>query len=204
VDVIEAIRTTRAMRRLDPERRVSEEDLLFIIDAATRAASGGNTQPVRWLVVTDYDLRRRLGEVYGPSWREFRDHYLNDPDPSEQTQRGLRSADHLADNFGKSPAIIVVCSRNTVAASVFPGVQNLMLAARSIGLGTTLTTAHVRHEDEVRAILGIPADVKTHAMIPVGYPLGRWGEAERLPPDAVTYWNGWRNKGGHTTEGEAL
>lgn len=202
MDVIEAIRTTRAMRRLDPDRKVSEEDLLFIVDAATRAASGGNAQPVRWLIVTDDDLRRRLGEVYGPSWYEFQAHYLDDPNPSEQMQRGLRSADHLAENFGKSPAIIVVCSRNTVPASVFPAVQNLMLAARSIGLGTTLTTAAVRREDEVRAILGIPPDVKTHAMIPVGYPLGRWGEAERLPPEAVTYWNGWRNKGVPNSEGE--
>ncbi len=75
MDVIEAIRTTRAMRRLDPDRKVSEEDLLFIVDAATRAASGGNTQPVRWLIVTDDDLRRRLGDVYRPSWYEFRAHY---------------------------------------------------------------------------------------------------------------------------------
>lgn len=194
MDVIEAIRTTRAMRRLDPDRKVSEEDLLFIVDAATRAASGGNTQPVRWLIVTDDDLRRRLGDVYRPSWYEFRAHYLDALELSDQMQRGMRSADHLADNFGKSPAIIVVCARNTVPASVFPGVQNLLLAARSIGLGTTLTTAHVRREDEVRAILGIPSDVKTHAMIPVGYPLGRWGEAERLPAQAVTYWNVWRNK----------
>ena len=202
MDVIEAIRTTRAMRRLDPDRKVSEKDLLFIVDAATRAASGGNAQPVRWLIVTDDDLRRRLGEVYGPSWHEFQAHYLNDPNPSEQIKRGLRSADHLAENFGKSPAIIVVCSRNTVPASVFPAVQNLMLAARSIGLGTTLTTAAVRREDEVRAILGIPSDVKTHAMIPVGYPLGRWGEAERLPPEAVTYWNVWRNKQAPNSDGE--
>jgi nitroreductase len=71
-------------------------------------------------------------------------------------------------------------------------VQNLFLAARALGLGTTLTTVHRLQEDEVRAVLGIPDDVHTWAMIPVGYPTGRWGEAPRRPVEEITYWDGWR------------
>jgi nitroreductase len=74
---------------------------------------------------------------------------------------------------------------------VFGCIQNLMVAARSLGLGTTLTTVHTFKEDEVRQVLDIPADVTTFAMIPVGYPTGRWGEAKRRPLDEVTYRNTW-------------
>jgi len=73
-------------------------------------------------------------------------------------------------------------------------VQNLMLAARALGLGTTLTDIHLRDESAVREILGIPEDVQTFAIIPVGYPLGRWGEAPRRPPVEVTYWDTWGSK----------
>lgn len=130
MELDEAIRTTRAMRRLDHDKAVSEEDLWTILDAASKAATGGNAQPVRWIVV----------------------------DP----------------------------------ASVFPGVENLFLAARQLGLGTTLTTVHRSMEDEVRAVLDIPDDVTTWAMIPVGHPTGRWGEAQRRPIEEITYWDGWR------------
>jgi nitroreductase len=75
---------------------------------------------------------------------------------------------------------------------VYGAVQNLFLAARALGLGTTLTTVHRFREPEVRAVLGIPDDVTTWAMIPVGYPLGRWGEAKRRPVREVTYWDTWK------------
>jgi nitroreductase len=79
-----------------------------------------------------------------------------------------------------------------VEASVFPGVQNLFLAARALGLGTTLTTVHRLREPEVRAVLDIPGDVGTWALIPVGHPTGRWGEAARRPVRDVTYWDTWK------------
>jgi nitroreductase len=71
-------------------------------------------------------------------------------------------------------------------------VQNLMLAARALGIGTTLTAVHrLGFEQEVRDVLGIPADVTTYALIPVGYPLGRWGQPSRLPFEEITYWDRW-------------
>jgi nitroreductase len=192
VDVFEAIRTTRAMRRLDPYKQVAESDIVRLVDAAMRGPNGGNTQPVRCVIVTDPDLKLRLGEIYRDCWNYFRGSYVDDSTLAEQAQRVVRSGDHLGEHMGESPVIIVVCARDAHPASVYPGIQNLLLAGRALGLGTTLTTVHTRREEDVRRLLGIPGDVKTYALIPVGYPTGRWGEAPRRPVDEVTYWNGWR------------
>ncbi len=103
----------------------------------------------------------------------------------------LLSADHLAAHMGEAPAIVMPCSRTADPASIYPGCQNLFLAARELGLGTALTTVHRLKEAEVKAVLGIPEEVHTWAMIPVGYPLGRWGEAKRHPVEETTYWDGY-------------
>jgi nitroreductase len=193
VDVFEALRTTRAMRRLDPGRAVSREDIWTIVEMATKAATGGNSQPVRWLVVEDEEKRRRLGDIYRACWAQIGAAYRQrTPADDTQTSRILDSADHLGEHMGESPVIIIPASKGGDPASVFPGVQNLFVAARALGLGTTLTTVHRLQEDEVRAVLGIPEDVHTWAMIPVGYPTGRWGEAPRRPVEETTYWDGWR------------
>jgi nitroreductase len=193
MDLFEAMRTTRAMRRLDNDRPVSDADIWTIVEMATKAATGGNAQPVRWIVVTDADKRRRLGEIYGECWAEVGAMYRQRTDPDDtRTGRMLDSADHLGQHMGEAPVIIIPASKGGDPASVYPGVQNLFLAARSLGLGTTLTTVHKLREDAVRTVLDIPADVETWAMIPVGYPTGRWGEPPRRPVEATTYWNGWR------------
>jgi nitroreductase len=195
MDVFEAIRTTRAMRRLDPDRPVAEEDLWTILEAASKAATGGNAQPVRWVVVTDADKRRQLGDIYRTCWAPVRELYgqrVEGPDADPSLRRVLSSADHLGEHMGDAPVIILPTSRGGDPASVYPGVQNLFLAARALGLGTTLTTVHKQREDDVRAVLGIPDDIETWATIPVGHPTGRWGEAARRPIEEITYWDGWR------------
>ncbi|HEX9547284.1 MAG TPA: nitroreductase family protein [Acidimicrobiales bacterium] len=194
MDVLEAIRTTRAMRRLDPTRPVSEDHIWTVIEAATKAPSGSNGQPVRWLVVTDADKRRRLGEIYRRCWGPVEQGYATQAPEDESLGRVLRSASYLGEHMGEAPAIIIPCTRGGDAASVFPAVQNLFLAARALGLGTTLTTIHRFEEGAVREVLGIPDDVTTWAMIPLGYPLGRWGEAVRRPVEEVTYWDEYRNR----------
>jgi nitroreductase len=191
MELFEAIRTTRAMRRLDHDRPVPEADIWTIVEAASKAATGGNAQPVRWLVVTDADKRARLGDIYRECWRPVRELYAS-RESDETTARVLRSADHLGEHMGDAPVLIIPASKGGDPASVFPGVQNLFLAARALGLGTTLTTVHRSREDDVRAVLDIPADVNTWAMIPVGYPTGVWGEAARRPVEEITYWDGWR------------
>jgi nitroreductase len=198
MDVFEAIATTRAMRRLDTTRPVDDADLTKMLEAATKAATGGNMQPVRWMVVRDADKRARLGAIYGECWQLARPMYAPMAD-DPKVARMLASADHLGEHMGDAPVIILPCSGGTadmVASSVFPAVQNLFLAGRALGLGTTLTTVHRFKEDEVRAVLGIPAEVNTWAMIPVGHPTGRWGEAKRRPAAEVTYYDTWE----HTPE----
>jgi nitroreductase len=197
MDVFEAIATTRAMRRLDPDKPVSDEDILTIVEAATKAPTGGNRQPVRWMVVRDADKRRRLGEIYAACWGPVSEYYASRQGDDPGQARMLESANHLGEHMGEAPVLILPCSppdRGTMPeASVFPAVQNLFLAARALGLGTTLTTVHRLREDDVRALLGIPDGFATWALIPVGYPLGRWGEAKRRPVAEVAYWDTWES-----------
>lgn len=191
VELLEAIRTTRAMRRLDPSREVSEADLESILFAATKAPSARNEQPVRWVVVRDRRLRLRLGEIYAQVSRSQAP--MAAPDPS--TAKLARSVDHLVQHLADAPVIVVACAYGAddvrTAAGVYPAVQNLMLAARSLGLGTTLTSRHRLAMADTRAALGIPDDVSIYAVIPVGYPLGRWGEAPRLPVREVAFRERW-------------
>jgi nitroreductase len=195
MNVFEAIWTTRAMRRLDPTREVPETELLLVLAAATKGPSGGNWQPARWIVVRDVELRRRLGEVYRAIARPRLIRKFGAlAEGDESVARMLSSALHLADHLAEAPVIVVPCApadQVRVEGSVYPAVQNLMLAARARGLGTALTTMHREDEVTVRAVLNIPADIRTFALIPVGYPLGRWGEAVRTPVREVTYWDRW-------------
>lgn len=198
MDLFEAMRTTRSMRRLDPAKPVSDDDLWTILEAATKAATGGNSQPVRWMVVRDPEKRKKLGEIYKRCWGPVGAMYKGrTPTEDTTTQRVLRSADHLGEHMGEAPVIIIPCAKGGDPASVFPGVQNLFLAARALGLGTTLTTVHRIAEADVRTVLGIPDDVTTFAMIPVGYPFGRWGEAARRPVAETAYWDSWKETRPH-------
>ena len=199
VELLEAIRTTRAMRRLDPSRDVSDADLDTILFAATKAPSARNEQPVRWVVVRDRALRLRLGEIYAEVSRSQApiatpgDRRVGQADPS--AARLARSVDHLVHHLADAPVIIVACAYGAddvrTAAGVYPAVQNLMLAARSLGLGTTLTSRHRLAMAETRAALGIPDDASIYAVIPLGHPLGRWGEAPRRPVREVAFRDRW-------------
>lgn len=191
VELLEAIRTTRAMRRLDPSRDITDNDLETILFAATKAPSARNEQPVRWVVVRDRELRRRLGEIYQQVSGSHVPMVATDP----STAKLARSVDHLVRHLADAPVLMVACAYGAddvrTAAGVYPAVQNLMLAARSLGLGTTLTTRHRLAMAETRAVLGIPDEVKIYAVIPLGYPLGRFGEAPRQPVREVAHRDRW-------------
>jgi nitroreductase len=195
LDVFEAIWTTRAMRRLDTSRPVSDADLKLILEAASMAPSGGNSQPVRWLVVRDAELRRHLGEIYGPiARRTFLGNYAEAAQTDPAIARLLDSAMHLADHLGEAPVLLIPCApkaRVRIEGAVFPAIQNLMLAARALGLGTTLTSVHRDDEEPVKRLLGIPDDIQTYAIIPVGHPLGRWAVPARVPVEEVCYSDRW-------------
>jgi len=197
MDVFEAIGTQRAMRRLKPDP-VADEDLWTILDAAIKAPSGGNRQPWNFLVIRDAETKRKIAEYYLDGWNRiygpFRDFAALDP----ATARTFNSADHLANHLAEVPVLILATvQRGAIApgtpagASVYPAVQNLMLAARAIGLGATMTTLHMEHEREVKELLGIPEGVDTMALIPIGWPKGRFGPPSRLPVEQVTFWDRW-------------
>lgn len=198
MDLFEAIRTTRSMRRLDSNRDVSDADVRTILEAALKGPTGGNQQPIRWLVVRDPERKKQLQEIYQRCWNRGRKPY--EAEPGKVAPNVLSSADHLAANLHLAPVIILACadtgsSERRHHASVYPSVQNLLLAARGLGLGATLTTAHLFEEDAVKEVLGIPEHVTTYALIPVGYPTGKWGEAKRRPLDEVSFHDRWGQAG---------
>lgn len=199
----EALYTTRAMRRVKPDP-IPEDAVKQILDAAIRAPSPGNVQQWRFVAITDPAVRSRLGELYEQSWRQLTDtHYAGVRERAEQagddtTQRILTSADWLAVNFGSVPLVVLVFSRNDPDGSgIYPAVWNMMLAARALGIGSTLTTVlHHFARSEVNDLLGVPTDKgwRNVAAVPMGYPLGKWGVAVRPPVDQVVFMDRWGQK----------
>lgn len=211
IDLFEAMRTCRTVRRLRPDP-VPEELLRQVLTAATWAPSGGNRQPWRFLVVRDVELKRRLGELYLPLWRTFSAAYASrvaaaSPPSRARLERMVQAADHLAEHFHEAPVILVVCvhipdlaitdagrDRPPIVggASIYPAVQNLILACRAVGLGAALTTLLCLKEPEVRALLSIPADWAPCAHLPVGYPATPGhGPVRRKPVESVAFLDRW-------------
>lgn len=195
MDVFEAIWTTRAMRRLDPAREVSDADLWRMLEAATKGPSGGNRQQLRWIVVQAAETKAALGALYREVWEGYQSDLAPERAADAQVRANMASARHLAEHFGDAPVILIACAkrRGDVEAAVYPGVQNLLLAARALGLGATLTTMHKAKAAEIRTLLAMPDDVELFAVVPVGYPLGRFGEARRRPVDELVYWERWES-----------
>lgn len=213
-ETITMIMTTRAMRRYrtDP---VSDDDITTCLCAAQQAPSGGNVQPQQYMVVQDAGLRAELGRLY----RESFDRYeatlpdpsaFPDPQQAEAWRRTRDASRHLADHIGEAPVIVVFLQPllpwaptdadgpldiGRLDASVYPAVQNFCVAARSLGLGTALTTVIRIRSDEVLALLGVPAGrFEIAALTPLGHPTGRFGVAPRKPAAAVTHWDAWGAK----------
>lgn len=199
----EVIGTQRAMRRLKPDP-VPEEYIKKIIWAATRAPSGGNRQGWRWLVVTDPASKKQIQEWYNELWSKAiaSGYGAGAGLPEEErlsNERVMKSATYLAEHMHEVPVLIFACSLTgggdiVSGSSIYPAVQNLMLAARALGLGTALTTVHRGRQQEIRQLLGIPESVETAALIPVGWPKGKFGSGFRKPVEDVTYWERWGNK----------
>lgn len=196
MEFFDVVRTQRAMRRLKPDP-VPDETLWTLLDTAIRAPSGGNRQPWNFLVIRDAEKKRKIGEWYRDAWERT---YGRAPDAGrggDTPAKSYRSAEYLAHHLADAPVLILATIRTggergpTLGASIYPAVQNLMLAARALGLGTALTTLHKLHEQEVKDLLGIPDNVETMALIPLGVPRGRFGTPDRMPIEKVTYWETW-------------
>ena len=209
MDVFEALYTTRAMRRVK-EDPVPDNIIQSMIDSAIRAPSGSNRQNWKFLIVTDKNIREKLSNIYRETWDYYINSFLNsakDPGASslkkqddkdiETIRRISNSASWLAENYHKVPLRVLALSRNDpTGSSIYPAIWNLMLAARGHGIGTCLTTVMSFETEKVFEVLNIPNDKgwTLNATITAGYPLGKWGVAERKPVDDVTYLNTWGNK----------
>jgi len=199
-DLFEIMATTRSMRRLKPDP-VPPELIRKILDAGVCAPSGGNMQRWRFLVVKDPAVKRTVGAYYKRAWDEVVSprYRAGEPAPGtspERFQRMLDAAQYLADHIHEAPVWIVPCMgggtpTRTSGSSVYPAVQNMLLAARALGLGATLTTLYLQFEKEVEAALGLPADVHSYALLPIGYPIGRFGPVRRAPLADVVYEDRW-------------
>ena len=203
-DVLLAISTTRAIRRYRPDP-INEADLSRIVFAATRAPSGSNRQPFRFVVLRDGPVAREarvmLGSSFRAAWRskEATDRYEHGSGAfdSSPKARMARTMQHYVDHFEDVPVIVLACLKRyrpahpLEGASIYPACQNLLLAARALGYGGVLTAWHQPVEQQLRALLEIPDDVSIAATITLGRPEGHHGPVRRRPLGELVYEEAW-------------
>jgi len=204
VKLFEAMFSMRAMRRLKPDP-VPEALVEQILRAGQAAPNGGNSQDWGVLVVTDSTVKEKVQVYYQRAYDELvAKHYAERlaqmPDGPDRNKlaRQIAAVAHLTHHLREVPVWLVACLRvgaqgaNPMSgASIYPAVQNMLLAARALGLGSTLTTRHMVYGTEVDAILGLPEGVKSFAILPIGYPEGRFGPVSRQPLDKFAHREAW-------------
>jgi nitroreductase len=202
-DVFDVMSTCRAVRRLRPDP-VPDAVVRRLVEAASYAPSGRNLQRARWIVVRDPEQRRPIGEL---NRRASLDHATAERDagrelPHHDRESRRRMWDAVvwqAEHMHEAPVIVVACcimdapeqDPGRYASSVWPGVQNLLLAARAMGLGAAPTTYALVSRGELEAVLELPAHVRAQAIIPIGYPLGGFGPVRRPPVDEIMMRDRW-------------
>ena len=205
--VDELLTTTRAVRkRLDLTRPVDEAIIKTCLRVAIQAPTGSNRQGWRWMVVTDADKRSKLADLY----RRGADNYLDSSHDAAvaagnlQDARVYDSARYLASILEEVPVHVIPCIENHVGqassgtgwsglfGSIYPAVWSFQLALRARGLGSCITTLHLRAHREAAALLGIPENFLQVALLPVAYTLGQnFKPASRTPIEDITYFNSW-------------
>jgi len=199
----EAMETQRAIRRLRPDP-VDDEIVKACLELAVRAPSGGNLQNWEFVVVRDPDVKHQLARLNRQAWSVFKRIYAVRGRRDEQVRKGLDATQWQADHFEETPVVVVACLRGprlwfppfaTISyyGSIFPAVQNLLLAARSLGLGASLTTLPVWSSVLARRTLGLPWNVSPIAAVPLGWPRGRYGPTTRRPVEEVTHLDRYGN-----------
>ena len=206
-DIFEVMSTIRAMRRLKPDP-VPDELINKILQAGQWAPNGGNTQRWRFLVVKDTEVKKKVQVYYKRLYDEtVGPRYANSPPPPgsdhAKQMRQMAANEYLTDHYHEAPVWIVACLEGgenpgrTAGSSIYPAVENMLLATRALGLGTTLTTRHTSYGKEVDAIFGLPPGVQSYAILPIGWPMGNFGKLGRGPLREVVYGDRW----GHPYQG---
>jgi nitroreductase len=206
IGLLEGLVTTRAIRRLRPDP-VSDDDLAAVLFAATRAPSGSNRQPFRFLVLRDgpraAEAKALLGRAFRETWaaKRAQDGYDSGSgaDPGSPKARMDRAMQRFVDNFEQVPVVVLACLQRYrppnpyEGNSVYPACQNLLLAARARGLGGVMTMWHAPVEDELRRLLDVPDDAAISATIPLGHPEGSHGPVRRRPVSELVFDDAWGN-----------
>ncbi len=198
--------TTRAVRkRLDFDREVPDEVLLECLQLAVQAPTGSNRQGWRWMVIKDRAKKEALADIYRRAGGTYLAEAAKEVDPGTQTGRVMDSANFLAENLGRVPAMVIPLiigrledgSTNSAAGlfgSIIPAMWSFQLALRSRGLGSCLTTLHLRHEQEAAELLGIPDHLSQAGLLPVAYTVGTdFKPAKRDPVEQITYLDNYKN-----------
>lgn len=198
MDVFEAMSTCRAMRYLRPDP-IDDELIEKVITAATWAPSPGNSQGRDFVVVRDADKKQKIGDAIEAVMAPMVD-AMERPDRTHRLM--LDGTAHLVRTMKTCPALILVCGKvvypyaapreSFVWSSVYPAAQNLIVAARALGLGTVFTTFHGTAEPVIRETLDIPDDVRIGCLIPIGWPDREFGPVNRAPYEQVVHVDGWK------------
>jgi len=195
----EVIYNCRAMRRLQ-QTEVPEELLVKLISAANQAPSGSNSQMARWVIARDLGVKKKLADLNRRHAEPYIQPSLDNPS-SEKQRRMLEAVVWQMDHMHEIPALIVACFNYPEkvtgidvyrqAGSVWPGIQNLLLTARSLGLGAAPTTLALRDQEAVREVLHLPETFASLCLIPVGYPMGKFGPVSRRPVEEIMRFDQW-------------
>jgi nitroreductase len=211
IGLFEAMYECRAIRYLKPDP-VPDELVKRILDAAIRAPSGSNRQAWHFLVVKDAATKKQLQQWYQQAFDAYASMMESvppRPGVSEETMTRVKtSAAHLAEHLHQAPVLIVPLlvneqgrvsgdggiqdlARKSQYSSIYPAVQNILLACRALGLGACLTTLHLVHEADAAKLLGLPANVETMCLIPIGWPAAKFGPVKRVPVEEVSSLDRW-------------
>ena len=212
MDVFELMRTQRSVKHFKPDP-VSDDDIRTILTAATWAPNGTNAQPWEFIVIKDPDLKKKISDIYREGLRFLLDHPRRqghkEPDKRTFHKTMMRKSRYLRDHLEESPVLMVVAMNQekdnlprygvlkairaeATYTSIMPCIQNLMPAARSLGLGTCLTTALNILEEDAKIALGMPEETQIIALIPLGYPADDFKPVTRIPAEEFTHWDGWQ------------
>lgn len=200
----EAMRTQRAIRRLKPDP-VGDALVLRLLDLAIRAPSGSNAQSWEFIVVRDPGIKKAFARIHRRTLRTYRWARRGAAPPTARRRRIMESVYWQADHFEEIPVIVVAClkgfyipfvhvSATSYFGSIFPAVQNLLLAARAAGLGAALITVPLWNLPAARRILGLPWSVTPCAMIPLGWPIDPYGPTTRKPVREVVSFDRYGNR----------
>jgi nitroreductase len=203
----EALSTQRAMRRLKPDP-VDDAIILRCIDLALKAPTGSNAQNWQWIVVREAAVKAKLGRFYRQSWTVYGALGRMWVGRDEKMQRVIDAVQWQVDHFQEIPVVVVPCLRGVLPrllaitpfgasshyGSIYPAIQNFLLACRAEGLGAAITTLPLWSMTQARMALGLPFDVQPCAVIPVGWPRGQYGPTTRKPAEKVVHYDRYGNR----------